>query len=585
MLTLPRQALRHSRASVVPEPSPVNKSSIEKNEAKQIDSLAARRYCTYDLNWKDYGERGMDDKKGAPDMNIPKNPAPNAHVPLPQIHLTPQKLSNERRTEKFAQPFGGITVTVMQKVEINSNDCSRIPRPVSVIMQRKDHPVQRWPRLLSSQIRNDNKSDLMQKVGSLDTSDRFNAPKIMVNAPTSNPGNSNDPTDMEDEDAFSTVRPVTPPKLIHATLVPLEQFRKIKFTEEIANNTELVLDGKRERSLFDKRAPFEHGVSVRFEQDEPKSIINSVTLNNRVSPRRKLSRANSKRKRTMLSPSVNQSVPKSSTGPKLNVHNNNQDLHSLKSSSRANSGKESSSSVKRPSQIFRQQLLEQSLSMSLAALGSNNLTTSIKSVQDVPKSANRQLTRVNSKRKRSSISPPGAKRTSQMFRQRLLEQSLSMSFADPRSTNLPQSKLPTRRLPRKIRDREITTEKTNKGYSPALEEPKVNVLLMPKILDTEELSKKVKQEMQKQARLQPPQPPPRQMTHNSLSPSSTPTLPRSRCNTPSEMKVPGSLPLRSVTPISPRSVSIERPPFQTHLSRHSIMKVPFPMALRVSPMF
>jgi hypothetical protein len=176
-----------------------------------------------------------------------------------------------------------------------------------------------------------------------------------------------------------------------------------------------------------------------------------------------------------------------------------------------------------------------------------------------------------------------------------------MSLAGSGSNGLPQSKLPTRRLSRKPRDRgtrerkkeigNVKSVKSNVEHSPAPEKPKViNILPMPKILESVELSQKVTEEILKQARLQPPQPPPRQMTHSSMSPSSTPTLPKLKNNSPLissllERKIQGSLTPRSVTPTSPRPISIDPLPFPTHLAHRSIMKVSFPLSLRVAPMF
>ncbi|CAG8539257.1 2578_t:CDS:1 [Acaulospora colombiana] len=654
-------------------------------------------------------------------MNRHKNPAnaSSSLTPPTPHHKIPL---NEKTYENLISSLGGITITIEQKVEVkgifddktkrlapNKGSYSKIPRPTTTTMvQRKDRPVQISPTRTKSAQR----SDLIPKINPLSINSRKDFPGLgykvqsnfTVNAPTANPENSNDPTDMEDEDSSTTAQLAIPPKLLHTALVPLEQYRKYELARKnvdsgpnshpkqlshVESKQKMTMPtsqgAKRPSQIFRQRL-LEQSVSVSLNSSwSNNSMSLKAEKDNRSEPAnthrpRKLLRANSKRKRTLISsPSVKlESLPEQSTsvpltGQKLDksmvvqlaqdVQGNISDVN-LRSPQLSSVG--SIPNAKRPSQVFRQHLLEQSISMSLTGSGFSNLT-SIKPTQDVSKNIppaltnnrnlrHRRLSRANSrrkvlssnvkresqifrqrlleqsvsmslvgsglkhvtstelakdvskndisapinaqranyKRKGSSISPPDAKRASQIFRQRLLEQSVSMSLSGSGSNSLNQSRLPVRRLSRRARERESRMNNANidSKCSPVLVKPNaVNILPTSKILESEELSQKVNQEIQRQARLKPPQPPPRNVTHNPPTPSSIPTPSVSKNDSPPlisllpERKITGSPTQKAITQTSPRPISIDILPFPTHLSHRNTMKIPFPMSLRVAPRF
>ncbi|CAG8591899.1 24442_t:CDS:2 [Gigaspora rosea] len=207
----------------------------------------------------------------------------------------------------------------------------------------------------------------------------------------------------------------------------------------------------------------------------------------------------------------------------------------------------------------------------------------------------KQLTRVNSKKNRLSVTVPQVKRVSQIFRQQLLEQSILMSFNNqpPPVSNARRGKQ-IRKAKKGIsakldhesrRERQRKTlgkhqgqcAKRNRDSAPynknrqkVQSEPKVvNVLSIPKILDVEELVKKVDEELRKRENLVSPRPPPRRIVHGLPTPDSVPSTPQSKSNTSSLLT---SLPDRRSAK-SDEMIFTEPPPFPTHLAHKT---EPFP---------
>jgi hypothetical protein len=199
-----------------------------------------------------------------------------------------------------------------------------------------------------------------------------------------------------------------------------------------------------------------------------------------------------------------------------------------------------------------------------------------------------------------SISAPKPKRQSQIFRENLLEQSVAMSlneaimgrnvFATRRSSsllNVGPSKVPRRRFSRKgsnakiedrgtrkERRRKEKTEKNIKKKSTkednTREQKQINSMAMPRILETDELKKKVEEQLRKKAILQHPQPPPR------LNMQSTTEFEREVIVRRQELRSL-SPPLISSLPdqhsIQPEQSNDELPPFPTHLARRHNMSL------------
>ncbi|CAG8763974.1 27204_t:CDS:1, partial [Racocetra persica] len=202
------------------------------------------------------------------------------------------------------------------------------------------------------------------------------------------------------------------------------------------------------------------------------------------------------------------------------------------------------------------------------------------------------------KRRSSVIVPPVKRRVSQIFRQQLLEQSILMSFNDqqpitktrhvPRGKQIRKTKKGVSAKldheSRRERQKRKTLEKhphTKRSHESILysknrqkvqseqSEPKaVNVLSIPRILDTDELVKKVDEELRKKEILMSPRPPPRRIVHGLPTPDSIPSTPQTKSNTSSLL---ASLPDRR----SAKSdiIPTEPPPFPTHLTHKA---VPFP---------
>ncbi|CAG8687620.1 18075_t:CDS:1 [Dentiscutata erythropus] len=204
-----------------------------------------------------------------------------------------------------------------------------------------------------------------------------------------------------------------------------------------------------------------------------------------------------------------------------------------------------------------------------------------------------QPTRNNSKKKRLSVTVPQVKRASQIFRQQLLEQSILMSFNNQPPVSNTRKGKQIRKAKKGIsaklnhesrRERRRNLEKHqgqytkrnrdsapyNKNRQKVQAEPKaVNVLSIPRILDVEELVKKVDEELRKRENLVPPRPPPRRIIHGLPTPDSVPSTPQSKSNTSTLLT---SLPDRRSAK-SDEMTFTEPPPFPTHLTHKTD---PFP---------
>ncbi|PKC73945.1 hypothetical protein RhiirA1_409948 [Rhizophagus irregularis] len=273
----------------------------------------------------------------------------------------------------------------------------------------------------------------------------------MIPAPTSNPFYTNDPTDMEGDDVILSPTtkgfpwlpvPNGPPKLLHASLVPLSQFIK--------------------------------NIETTTTSDVPHS--------------------KSKRKSV-----------ESMSAPK----------------------------PKRPSQLFRQNLLEQSIALSFNEMAMRSFASQPTQITQIAKSTQSVQSIHKSKRKTvESISAPQPKRPSQLFRENLLEQSVAMSldevimgrnvFATNRQSL--NSKIPRRRFSRRgsnAKFRNEKSEKNKKGKNKKddgsnqreqIKQETINPMVISNILEADELKTKVEEQLRKRAVLQSPQPPPRRLT-------------------------------------------------------------------------
>ncbi|CAI2182510.1 12871_t:CDS:1, partial [Funneliformis geosporum] len=310
-----------------------------------------------------------------------------------------------------------------------------------------------------------------------------------------------------------------PPRLIHASLIPLSQIDKdvtrFYFEEEILARCISKRKFREQNSAPKPKRPsqifrqnlLEQSIAMSFNNDY-RSIHKKSSL---IAPK-------PKRSPQVIRQGVAMSRPKRKETP----------LRAPK--------------PKRPSQIFRQNLLEQSIAMSLNEnVHAFRPKRKQSSTPNAPKSKRTsQIFRQNVvsldenvQRKQSPpLDAPKQKRPSQIFRQNLLEQSIAMSFNNDyavrsirQRTSIP-SKTPRRRFSRKgsnaklngrdsrrerymKRAEKIIKEVTQRQEDKGQQKP-IKILEMPKILDIDELNKRVEEQLRKNARLQSPQPPPRQ---------------------------------------------------------------------------
>ncbi|CAG8523692.1 9410_t:CDS:2 [Dentiscutata erythropus] len=209
--------------------------------------------------------------------------------------------------------------------------------------------------------------------------------------------------------------------------------------------------------------------------------------------------------------------------------------------------------------------------------------------------------------KRDSVTIPVhlGNRASQIFRRRLLEQSLYMSFCGEMPTNN-QIKPSKRRKARKgysvkikDRDREARREKRRKerkekklanahkiNDKERLSINNVNPVAIPKILDSEELIKKVEEQLRKKEYLMSPPPPPRYKNHQENQMSGLSPVQRSKSNASNVSSLFSNLPERRR---SDRSNDLNNQmldsmePFPTHLTSQRKDRLPHSNTIFVQP--
>ncbi|RIB09007.1 hypothetical protein C2G38_2210016 [Gigaspora rosea] len=144
--------------------------------------------------------------------------------------------------------------------------------------------------------------------------------------------------------------------------------------------------------------------------------------------------------------------------------------------------------------------------------------------------------------KRNSVAITPGNRASQIFRRQLLEQSLYMSFCGGMPTRSSRRRK-TRKgynVKLKDRDRELRREKRRKERKEKMlvntqkidekERQSVNPIIIPKILDSEELVKKVEEQLRKKEYLMSPPPPPRYINQQENQMLGLNPIQRSRSN-------------------------------------------------------
>ncbi|CAG8550300.1 16387_t:CDS:2 [Dentiscutata heterogama] len=208
--------------------------------------------------------------------------------------------------------------------------------------------------------------------------------------------------------------------------------------------------------------------------------------------------------------------------------------------------------------------------------------------------------------KRDSVTIPVhlGNRASQIFRRQLLEQSLYMSFCGGMPTN--QIKPSKRRKARKgysvkikDRDREARREKRRKERKDKLlanahkiddkerqNMNSVNPVVIPKILDSEELIKKVEEQLRKREYLMSPPPPPRYKNQQENQMSGLSPVQRSKSNSSNVSSLFSNLPERRR---SDRSNDLNNQmldsiePFPTHLTSQRKDRLPHSNTVFVQP--
>jgi hypothetical protein len=323
----------------------------------------------------------------------------------------------------------------------------------------------------------------------------------MVPAPTSNPFYSNDPTDMEGDDFIHSPTtkgfpwlPATngPPKLLHASLIPLSQYiKKI----ETSSSADVSRSKSKRKSIESISAPRPKRPSQLFRQN---LLEQSIALSfNEIA--------------------MNSFASQSSQTAKFT-----QSVQSTRKQKRKTVESISAPKPKRPSQLFRENLLEQSVAMSL-----NEITMGRNVLASQPTQSARSTQKLN-REHIESISDPEPKRPSQLFRENVLEQSIAMSldetimgknvFATRRQSL--NTKIPRRRFSRRGSNAKFRKEKAEKNKKDnddnqgkqQIKQETINPMVISRILEADELKTKVEEQLRKRAVLQSPQPPPRRIT-------------------------------------------------------------------------
>ncbi|CAJ0857987.1 9009_t:CDS:2 [Entrophospora sp. SA101] len=222
-------------------------------------------------------------------------------------------------------------------------------------------------------------------------------------------------------------------------------------------------------------------------------------------------------------------------------------------------------------------------------LGSTRpLVTRIAKLKILNRNSSKRLSRANSKRKQKRVSAiiPRQQRASQIFRQNVLEQSVFLSFNGNVTTGNPQF-YPTRKSI--IGERELKKErrrKEKKKINKTLSDDEsgeidaLNPIIIQKILDSEVLEKRIKEDLLIKQKMMSPKPPPRRATTelhlsteiNQSSDTTTAAHTFKRHKTTNSLLIAPLPDRRSVkSELNNRSLynSIDFPTFPAHLSRHS----------------
>ncbi|CAH1762165.1 746_t:CDS:2 [Entrophospora sp. SA101] len=215
-------------------------------------------------------------------------------------------------------------------------------------------------------------------------------------------------------------------------------------------------------------------------------------------------------------------------------------------------------------------------------LGSTRpLVTRIAKLKILNRNSSKRLSRANSKRKQKRVSAiiPRQQRASQIFRQNVLEQSVFLSF-NGNVTTARKSIIGERELKKERRRKE--KKKINKTLSDdeSGEIDALNPIIIQKILDSEVLEKRIKEDLLIKQKMMSPKPPPRRATTelhlsteiNQSSDTTTAAHTFKRHKTTNSLLIAPLPDRRSVkSELNNRSLynSIDFPTFPAHLSRHS----------------
>ncbi|KAF0468961.1 hypothetical protein F8M41_025714 [Gigaspora margarita] len=536
------------------------------SETKKSDILAARRYATYDLNWYDYNMSNMKDSdniensaKGTKQIfskPLVQSPLSSpmlftpSNITNPVVTLDVKNLEKERERERVStcsyvsqqRPFlGGITITTtVQVVKVGDQDS-----------QKKNNSVinSSLPRKI------DNNTDVSYNNYHTKTVQNHENSRVKI------------PESSEREVVLNNT---------------LKQNDRPKPKKQQRLSTQIV-KSKRQNRLYDANANA-HAHSKTVVLSSKRSSLGHYSpsplkgpVSNKSYPKKLI-----KKKLRMLANSTTCN-PTYSNDP-TDMEDDLPILNNQKGRwlpTRHNEPKLIHASLVPLSQhVKREPIVHVPLSQNVKRGSVVRL---------------KQLTRVNSKKSRLPVTVPQVKRVSQIFRQQLLEQSILMSFNNqsPPISNARKGKQIRKakkgisakldhesrreRQKKNLGKHQVQCAKRNRDSAPynknrqkVQSEPKaVNVLSIPKILDVEELVKKVDEELRKRENLISPRPPPRRIVHGLPTPDSVPSTPQSKSNTSSLLT---SLPDRRSAK-SDEMIFTEPPPFPTHLTNKT---EPFP---------
>nr|CAG8481954.1 12092_t:CDS:2 [Entrophospora candida] len=235
--------------------------------------------------------------------------------------------------------------------------------------------------------------------------------------------------------------------------------------------------------------------------------------------------------------------------------------------------------IKIPPKLIHASLVPLSIHKELGS--TRPLVTRIAKLKILNRNSSKRLSRVNSKRKQKRVSAiiPRQQRASQIFRQNVLEQSVFLSF-NGNVTTARKSIIGERELKKDRRRKE--KKKINKTLSDdeSGEIDALNPIIIQKILDSEVLEKRIKEDLLIKQKMMSPKPPPRRATTelhlsteiNQSSDTTTAAHTFKRHKTTNSLLIAPVPDRRSVkSELNNRSLykSIDFPTFPAHLSRHS----------------